>query len=397
MPDVTADGCRLSYAVDGPADAPPFLLLHSLGTTVDLWTDQLERFRRSFRVIRPDIRGHGRSDAPTGAYSLDRLGRDALAVLDAAGAPRAHVCGESLGGLVAQWLGVHAPDRVDRIVVANTAARLGTPELWEARIDAARESGMKAMTDAVIARWFTEGFRQREPATVERFRAMLAACPVDGYTGCCATLRDADLGDAIREIAAPTLVVTGTHDLATPPAAGAFIQARVAGRSTPRARRRAPFERGAARGLRLGCRRLPFRVRPPMDETERHAAGMKVRREILGDAYVDRVVADASDVTADFQDLITRYAWGEIWTRPGLDERTRRVLVIGTLLALKQWDQFRLHVRGAVAEGGFTARELQEIVLQQAIYCGAPSAHTAMRVVRELLEEPGASGKAAAE
>lgn len=124
-----------------------------------------------------------------------------------------------------------------------------------------------------------------------------------------------------------------------------------------------------------------------MDESQRHEAGMRMRREILGRAYVDRVVADTTDSSSDFQDLITRYAWGEIWTRSGLDERTRRVLVIGTLLALRQWDQFRLHARAALAKGGFTAGDLQEIILQQAIYCGAPAAHTAMRITRELLAE----------
>ena len=124
-----------------------------------------------------------------------------------------------------------------------------------------------------------------------------------------------------------------------------------------------------------------------MDETQRHAAGMKVRREILGDAYVDRAIADTTDVTTAFQDLLTRYAWGEIWTRPGLDHRTRRVLVLGTQITLKQWDQLRLHIRAAVVEGGFSANDLQEIVLQQAIYCGAPTALTAMNVVREVLEE----------
>lgn len=124
-----------------------------------------------------------------------------------------------------------------------------------------------------------------------------------------------------------------------------------------------------------------------MDEKQRHAAGMKMRREILGDAYVDRAIAETTEVTTAFQDLLTRYAWGEIWTRPGLDHRTRRVLVLGTQIALKQWDQLRLHVRGAVVEGGFSAGDLQEIVLQQAIYCGAPTALTAMNVVREVLED----------
>ena len=124
-----------------------------------------------------------------------------------------------------------------------------------------------------------------------------------------------------------------------------------------------------------------------MDEKQRYAAGMKLRREVLGDDYVDRIATDDANVTTEFQDLITRYAWGEIWTRPGLDQRTRRVLVIGTLLALKQWDQFRLHVRGALTEGQFSTGDLQEIVLQQSVYCGAPAAHTAMRITREVLAE----------
>ena len=124
-----------------------------------------------------------------------------------------------------------------------------------------------------------------------------------------------------------------------------------------------------------------------MDERQRHAAGMKLRREVLGDDYVDRIATDGANAATEFHDLITRYAWGEIWTRPGLDQRTRRVLVIGTLLALKQWDQFRLHVRGALTEGQFSTGDLQEIILQQSVYCGAPAAHTAMHITREVLAE----------
>jgi len=124
-----------------------------------------------------------------------------------------------------------------------------------------------------------------------------------------------------------------------------------------------------------------------MDERERHAAGMAIRREILGDAYVDRAVADTTDATTEIQDLITRYAWGEIWTRPGLDHRTRRVLVIGTQIALRQWDQYRIHVRAALAEGGFSMDDVNEIVLQQAIYCGAPAALTAVNIARQVLAE----------
>ena len=124
-----------------------------------------------------------------------------------------------------------------------------------------------------------------------------------------------------------------------------------------------------------------------MDEKQRHAAGMAIRRQILGDAYVDRAVADTTDATAEIQDLITRYAWGEIWTRPGLDQRTRRVLVIGTQIALRQWDQYRIHVRAALTEGGFTIDDVNEIVLQQAVYCGAPAALTAVNIARQILDE----------
>lgn len=126
-----------------------------------------------------------------------------------------------------------------------------------------------------------------------------------------------------------------------------------------------------------------------MDENERHAAGMKVRRKVLGEAHVDRSIAKASDLTREFQDLITRYAWGEIWTRPGLDIRTRRILVIGTLLALSRWDEFRMHARAALVEGGFSADDLKEIVLQQAIYCGVPAANTAFHMLEELTKELG--------
>lgn len=128
-----------------------------------------------------------------------------------------------------------------------------------------------------------------------------------------------------------------------------------------------------------------------MDEKDRHAAGMKVRRKVLGDAHVDRSIARANDLTREFQDLITRYAWGEIWTRPGLDIRTRRILVIGTLLALSRWDEFRMHVRAALTEGGMTAEDIKEIVLQQAVYCGVPAANTAFHMLDEVAKEAGRS------
>jgi 3-oxoadipate enol-lactonase len=229
MPEVDAGGPRLSYELEGPPQAPVLLLSNSLGTSLDLWQPQRAAFARSFRLVRYDTRGHGRSQAPPGPYTLDRLGRDALAVLDAAGASRAHVCGISLGGLPAMWLGIHAPRRVERLVLANTAARIGTPELWEERMASVRAQGMAALADAAMPRWFTPAFRERDPARVEALRSAVAACPVEGYAGCCAALRDADLTAAIGGIAAATLVVAGAHDPATPPSAAEGLRDRIPG------------------------------------------------------------------------------------------------------------------------------------------------------------------------
>ena len=211
---------RLHYDVHGPEDAPVLLLSNSLGTSLELWDPQLPVWQRSFRVVRYDTRGHGRSHVPPAPYTLDELGRDALAVLDEVGARRAHVCGISIGGLTALWLGLNAPERVGRLVAANTAARVGTADLWNERIRRARDEGLARLAEEAMARWFTAGFRDRHPGVVDGLRRQLAACPLEGYAGCCAALRDADLTDAVSGITAPVLIVTGTQDPATTPAAG---------------------------------------------------------------------------------------------------------------------------------------------------------------------------------
>ena len=229
MPDARADGCRLSWTRQGPADAPALLLLNALGTTADLWRAQVDRLAAAFQVVRFDTRGHGASDTPPGPYTLDRLGRDALAVLAAAEAPRAHVCGVSLGGQTALWLAVHAPERVAGVVAANTGARIGSRDLWDRRIRDAETLGMPALAEPAVARWFTPQFRRAHPETVDRFRAMLAGCSATGYAGCCAALRDADLRPDLHRIASPTLVIVGTRDPATPPTDGHGIRDRVPG------------------------------------------------------------------------------------------------------------------------------------------------------------------------
>jgi 3-oxoadipate enol-lactonase len=213
----------------GASSAPPLLFINSIATTRELWARQVPRLAKSFRVITYDARGHGVSQVTAGDYTIEQLGRDALAVLDAAGAETAHVCGISLGGITAMWMGVHAPRRVRSLVLANTAARIGSVDMWSERIAFVKQQGMATLADLTMPRWFTEGFRAREPHTIEQFRTMIAACSEDGYLRCCAALRDEDLRDAIGGITCPVLCIAGNSDPATPPEALQFIHERIAG------------------------------------------------------------------------------------------------------------------------------------------------------------------------
>lgn len=226
---LTDDGCPIAYRLDGPEGRPVVLLSNSLGTTLGMWEPQLAALTARHRVLRYDSRGHGDSGVPPGPCTMERLGRDALALLDALGLERVSFAGVSMGGMVGMWLGVHAGHRLERLVIANSAAWIGPREPWDERIATVRARGMEAIVPAVIERWFTPRFRAAEPETVERVAAMLRATPVEGYAACCAAVRDQDQREAIRGIKVPTLVVAGTHDLATPPAKAQEIAAAIEG------------------------------------------------------------------------------------------------------------------------------------------------------------------------
>jgi 3-oxoadipate enol-lactonase len=220
---------KFNCRVEGPPDAPVLVLSNSLGTDLSMWDAQMPALTARFRVLRYDTRGHGASAVTPGPYTIGELGRDVLRLLDALKIRRAHVCGLSMGGMTGMWLGVHASDRIGRMVLANTAPKIGTPEMWNQRIDNVRKGGMEAVVDTVLERWFTAGFRARAPEAVARMRAMLTATPAEGYSACCAAVRDMDQRDAIAGIRHPTLVIAGTHDAVTPPAEGRATAERIRG------------------------------------------------------------------------------------------------------------------------------------------------------------------------
>lgn len=220
---LTDDGCRIAYRFDGPADAPVLLLSNSLGTDMAMWTPQIDAWSRHFRVLRYDSRGHGQSGIQAGGYSMDRLGRDVIELLDALSLTQVDFCGLSLGGMIGQWLGIRAPERLRRLVLANTSANMGPPSNWQARIEGVLKDGMAPLAEASIARWFTPDFPVTRPAMVAPIRAMLLGTDPIGYAGCCAAIRDMDMRRTVRLVDRPTLVIAGSEDPSTSVADGQFL------------------------------------------------------------------------------------------------------------------------------------------------------------------------------
>lgn len=229
MPMIDIAGDQFHVKSDGPENASVLMLSNSLGTNLSMWDLQAAGWSKRHRVVRYDSRGHGRSAAPDRSYTLDELGRDAVAIMDALKLDRVNWCGLSKGGMVGQWLLVNAPERLDRVVLANTASHMAPRELWEDRIRTATEHGMAALVDGVIERWFTKRFRDSGSPHIGKVRRMLLTTPAHGYAGCCAALRDMDQREAIRSAKNPVLVIVGSQDPATPPAAGQLIHERIVG------------------------------------------------------------------------------------------------------------------------------------------------------------------------
>jgi 3-oxoadipate enol-lactonase len=223
MPKINADGCTIHTEVEGPENAPVLMLSNSLGTDLHMWDEQVIPFTRHFRLVRYDRRGHGKSSVPKGPYSMERLARDALAILDDLGIEKVNWCGLSMGGMVGQWLGAHAPKRIDKLILSNTSSYFADKAMWHDRIKFAREKGLAAVVDATMERWFTKAFRERSPQSVARVREMFLATDVEGYIACGEAVRDMDHRPLLMQISAPTLVIAGRHDPATTLEAGEFI------------------------------------------------------------------------------------------------------------------------------------------------------------------------------
>jgi len=220
---------QLHYSLEGQAGKPLLILSNSLGADLSMWDSQLPEFLKSFRVLRSDTRGHGKSSVTPNPYTIEQLAKDVLALADALQFDHFHFCGLSMGGQIGMWLAVNVPQRLRKVVLCSTAAKIGTPEIWDARIASVRKEGMKNVASAAIERWFTAAFRAKSPSTTAKIQQILNTASPEGYAACCVGLRDFDFRDQLVNIRTPTLVISGTHDPATTPADGQFLANHIAG------------------------------------------------------------------------------------------------------------------------------------------------------------------------
>jgi len=395
IPTVTA--VRMTLA-QHRAQLPLLVLGPSLGTTAaTLWRPCADHLTDAFDVLAWDLPGHGHNrSAAAEDFTMVELAAGVLRIVDDVaaerGEPRGPFCyaGDSVGGAVGLQLLLDEPGRVTAAALLCSAARLGTPESWAERVAQVRASGTSGQVATASRRWFARDFLERRP---DRGSALLDALEEtldEGYVQVCLALGGFDVRDRLGEIAAPVLAVAGAEDVVTP---SGLLRAVADG--VPRGRyaelagtgHLAPAERPAevAALLRehfLGEAPAPAPA-PPADE--RYAAGLAVRREVLGDEHVDRATAAATDLTRDFEELVTRYAWGEVWARPGLDRRSRSMVALTALVARGHHEELATHLRAALT-AGLTVEEIREVLLQTAVYCGVPEARRAFHIAQQVLD-----------
>ncbi|MER6281654.1 3-oxoadipate enol-lactonase [Streptomyces sp900105245] len=370
----------LNHRVEGAPSAPPLLLGPSLGTSLALWDGVAPELSAGHRVVRWDLPGHGGSAADLigpGATVGD-LAALVLDLADTLGIDRFAYAGVSLGGAVGLHLAVHRPERLTSLAVLCSSAHFGGEAPWRERAERVRREGLGWLVESADARWFTAGYS--DPRLVRDHRE---ADP-EAYAAFCDALAAFDLRDRLADIAVPTLAVAGREDPATPPAHLREITDAVPGATLvelPRASHLAPAQ----------CPRAVLTaLRTQLDGPP--ASGTSVRREVLGDAHVDRAQARQTAFTARFQDFISRYAWGEIWTDPTLSRRERSMITLTALVAQGHHDELALHVRAA-RRNGLTPDEIGAVLLQSAVYCGVPAANSAFAVAQRVLAEEERTGE----
>ena len=381
MPFANSQGCRIYYRLEGSAQKPLLVLVHALGADHGMWDPQMPALLRYFQVLRLDLRGHGASDAPAGDYTIAQLAGDVLR--DRYGRERFSYCGLSLGGMIGQWLGAIMRERIERLYWPTHRRASPIPACSKRDARPSCRKGMAAIETGSHGRFFSS--RTLGKLAAESIRTALLATDPAGYAGCCAAIRDMDHRPLLTgDPGAHTRHRRRCRCLDA--LDGPWRCARIADprRAHREDRGRAPFQsRTPVNVHHRACSSFCCRNLPPIALD----AGFAVRRVR---AWTMRTsiapIANTTDFTREFQELITRYAWGTVWTRPGLDPRVRRLLVLAMTASLGRWEEFRLHVRTGFAAELETA-DLKEVLLQVAVYAGVPAANTGFHIAAEELSQ----------
>ncbi|MCQ8192549.1 bifunctional 3-oxoadipate enol-lactonase/4-carboxymuconolactone decarboxylase PcaDC [Streptomyces rugosispiralis] len=416
----------LQYRTDGPEDGPVLVLGPSLGTTWHMWDRQIPELSRHWRVLRFDLPGHGGAPAHP-APSVAELAARLLATLDELGVERFGYAGCSIGGAIGAELALRHPHRVGSLALVSASPRFGTADSYRQRGVVVRTNGLDPIARATPERWFTPGFAAAQPAIVEWAVQMVRTTDPGCYIAACEALAAFDIRAELSRIGIPTLVVVGADDQVTPAADARVLVAGIADARlalVPGASHLTPVEQPMAvtdllvrhfssswqtpdhpTGMTAipapphkpvlspvppGAAVVEYGHNVPESLLDARAAaydqGIKVRREVLGDAHVDRAQSLADEFTDDFQDFITRYAWGEVWTRPGIDRRIRSVVTLTALAARGHLDELAFHTRAAL-RNGLTPTEIKEVLLHTGVYCGVPTANSAFAVAQRIIRE----------
>jgi 3-oxoadipate enol-lactonase/4-carboxymuconolactone decarboxylase len=370
---------KTSYKITGTPNSPVLVFSNSLGADMGMWDELIPFLLPYFRVLQYDTRGHGGSEVTESPYTIDVLGNDVIALLDDLKIEKVYFCGLSMGGLIGQWLGIHHPDRILKLIISNTDAKIGTNEIWNDRINTITNEGMQVIAEGTMERWFTDDFRKNNPNRIAEIKAVFVKNNALGYANSCAAVRDADFRNDLHKITAETLVITGNEDAVTN-----VEQAKELVKNIPNAN----LEILAAR--HLSSTELPevyseIIINFIIGEST-FERGMHVRRTVLGNAHVDKASGNINEFNGDFQYFISNYAWGEIWTRPGLSKHNRSLITIAMLIALNRKAELQMHIKAAF-NNGVTKDEIKEVIMQSALYCGLPAANEAIHTAEEVFKE----------
>lgn len=386
MPFVIVNGVRLFAELSGPGGAPVVLFSNSLGTSHAMWDALVPALRGRYRALRYDTRGHGQSQTLDRDTTIDDLASDMAGVMDHFGIEHAHIVGLSLGGMTGQAFAARWPERIESLTLMATAACMPPRLSWESRAAQVRAEGTVAIVEATMGRWFTQAFRDAEPDAVKGVRDGFIATDSVGYAVCCGVIAQMDLRPILNKVKAPTLVIAGGQDPATPVSSGQEICDHIGHAELvvlPRAAHLLAVQEPAATASHLLAfldRHKPAKARGAVSFED----GLNNRRAVLGAEHVDRSLAKAGAFATPWQDHITRIAWGEMWGDPTLPWKSRSLITLAMMIALAREEEFKLHVRPALANG-VTIDELQSLLLHCSIYAGVPASNGAFRWVREVL------------